>query len=221
MGVLGSLHCVGMCGPLLLAVPNAGHTRRSFLLGRVVYHAGRILTYALLGLVAGAIGLGFALAGIQRWASVAAGAAILAGLLFSSRLALAAPISRMVARVRSRLAGLLRRRGLASTFLLGMLNGLLPCGLVYMACAGALALGSVAWGMAYLVVFGLGTTPALLAVGLAGKVIPPRIRFGLQRVVPAYLALLGVVLILRGMSLGIPFLSPELGRHAAHACGCH
>src|ERR1035441_277600 len=79
LGLVGSLHCAGMCGPLALALPAAGNTTAGYLLGRVAYNTGRIITYCLLGIVFGLAGWTFLLAGLQRWTSIALGAAALLG----------------------------------------------------------------------------------------------------------------------------------------------
>jgi hypothetical protein len=221
LGLIGSLHCAGMCGPLAVALPATGHTRVSFTLGRAAYNLGRVTTYGLLGALFGAIGMTFALAGFQRWASIGAGAAILLGLLASSRYALKTPVAKAVARIRAVFASLLGRRTMGSIFLLGLLNGLLPCGLVYVACAGAVAMGGFVSGVEYMLAFGLGTVPMMLSIGLLGKLIQVGIRLRFQRMIPACLVLLGTLLILRGMSLGIPYVSPVLTAHQASCPACH
>lgn len=211
LGLVGSTHCAGMCGPLVLALPTAGIERRRLFAGRVAYNGGRLLTYAVIGLAFGLLGESFALAGLQRWISIAAGAAILSGLLTSSNLALNGPTQKLVTSLKGRLGRLLVRRGFVPQFGLGLLNGLLPCGLVYAAAAGATATSSAVDGTSYMLAFGLGTVPMMLALGLAGQHIPLGLRFKLQRLVPVSLAIVGILLILRGLSLGIPYLSPVLG----------
>jgi sulfite exporter TauE/SafE len=133
LGLVGSLHCAGMCGPLALALPATGGTRVSFILGRAAYNFGRIATYCALGALFGLAGRTLALAGLQRWLSLGAGVAILVGLTVTSRYALNPPLAHAVAWLKSGLATMLRRRSLGSLWLLGALNGLLPCGLVYVA----------------------------------------------------------------------------------------
>ena len=157
LGLVGSLHCAGMCGPLALALPTTGNARATFVLGRVAYNVGRILTYCLLGAAFGLIGQTLAFAGFQRWVSIAAGLAILLGLLVFSRSTVSLPVARGVTWIKSGLGALLRRRSLASVFSLGVLNGLLPCGLVYAACAGAVATGDLLSGVEYMAAFGFGT----------------------------------------------------------------
>ncbi|MFA6546059.1 MAG: sulfite exporter TauE/SafE family protein, partial [Limisphaerales bacterium] len=211
LGLLGSAHCAGMCGPLALALPATGNARATFLAGRVLYNLGRIVTYAALGAVSGLLGRGFVLAGFQRWISLAAGAAILVSLFVSSRFALSLPAVTAVGWLKTALGSLLQKRSLDSIFTLGLLNGLLPCGLVYAACAAATATGHVLDGALAMFAFGLGTVPMMLGLSLAGPRLHTLLRFKLQRLVPASLAIVGLLLVLRGLALGIPYLSPVPG----------
>jgi uncharacterized protein len=219
LGLAGSLHCAGMCGPLALALPATGRGFAGLLTGRLAYNLGRIVTYALLGVLFGLLGKSLSLIGIQRWVSLGAGGLILAGLLCSTHLGVGTPMTKAVMWLKSGFGALLRRRTFASLGLLGLLNGLLPCGLAYAACAGAAATGGIASGLAYMTLFGLGTLPLMLGIGLSGKALPVALRFKLQQLVPASLAVVGALLVLRGLALGIPYLSPDL---AAGKCShCH
>ena len=219
LGLVGSAHCAGMCGPLALALPRS--ERGKFLLGRVLYNLGRVVTYMLMGAFFGLLGHGFALAGLQRWISLVIGVAILAGLFLSPRFAHALPVTRFVSWLKASLGLLFQRRALTSMFVIGLLNGLLPCGLVYIACAAAVATGSLLGGMEYMIAFGLGTLPMMLAISLAGMKLQFVLRLRLQRLIPVSLAIVGVLLLLRGMALGIPFVSPELPAQPAVASCCH
>ncbi len=218
LGLVGSLHCAGMCGPLALAMPAAGNSRSAFLLGRLAYNSGRVLTYCLLGLLFGVIGQSLAVAGLQRWLSVTAGVAILGVFAASSRFALNTPFARAVGTLKKPLADLLQRRNLGSQFALGSLNGLLPCGLVYVACAGAAASGSWREGTVFMLAFGAGTVPMMLGIGLLGRRLSLALRFKWQKLIPASVVVMGLLLILRGMSLGIPYLSPDLSNDPT---ACH
>ena len=223
LGLAGSLHCAGMCGPLALALPMTGNTTAAFVLGRVAYNLGRITTYVLLGALFGLIGVTFAVAGLQRWVSLAVGVAILATFVTSSRIAMNTPVTNAVAWLKSQLAKMLQRRSLGSVLLLGLLNGALPCGLVYVACAGAVASGRFLSGIEYMLVFGLGTIPMMLGIGLAGKKLQLAVRLKFQKVIPLCRVALAALLILRGLSLGIPYLSPDLSHGPNHgSCpACH
>ncbi len=220
LGLVGSLHCAAMCGPLLLALPVPLDGAGRFVAGRLVYQLGRLATYCLLGVVAGVVGRTILLAGFQRWLSIALGVAILLGFLVSKKAALSAPVVRLVARLKSAMSAQLRQRGFRSLALLGMLNGLLPCGLVYVALAGAVAWGGLLDGIAYMALFGLGTVPMMLAIGLSGKMFPPAFRLKLRGAIPVGVCLVAGLLILRGLALGIPYVSPALVAGVPAGC-CH
>lgn len=219
LGLLGGLHCAGMCGPLMLALPVVGSSPARFLAGRLVYQLGRVLTYGGLGVVSGLLGRGLVAAGVGRWVSIALGAALLAGLWGSPRWLEAAWLTRLVAQLKRSMGVYLRTRTMPALATLGLLNGLLPCGLVYAACAGAAAAGSLRAGVEYMLVFGLGTTPMMLGISLSGRLLPGTVRLRLRHLVPFGVAAVGCLLILRGLSLGIPYLSPDLSG-ATPAC-CH
>lgn len=218
---MGSLHCAGMCGPLVLALPSSGSTRFSQIAGRLAYNAGRIGIYGLLGAVFGLVGQTLVLAGVQRWLSVGAGIVILAGLAASRRFPLNQPLAKSVAWIKRPFARLILRRSTFSLFLIGGLNGLLPCGLVYVACAASVSAGDVSGGVRYMTVFGLGTLPMMLGIGLAGRHVQLAIRRRFNRLVPACLIVLGCLFILRGMSLGIPYISPDLSPDRVGTIHCH
>lgn len=221
LGFAGSLHCAGMCGPIVLAMPLAGVGRITQITGRLAYNGGRIVTYGVLGIVFGVFGQMLSMVGVQRWVSIGAGTLILLCLFAWPLRGSKSLISRPVSRLKFALGGLLHRRTVGSQFLFGGLNGLLPCGLVYVACAAAATTGTIISGVQYMVVFGLGTVPMMFGLGLAGRLLHARLQGRVQRVIPVALAVMGVLLILRGMSLGIPFLSPDLaGGDGAGSC-CH
>lgn len=198
---MGSLHCAGMCGPLLLLTPVAGTTQGEFVASRLTYHGGRLMTYALIGGVFGAIGESIVLAGLQRWLSMAVGVAMLLAI------ALAAPLKTQLwkfpARIKSMFGSLLRRKSYAAIFGLGATNGLLPCGLVYMAATASVAMGSLRGGVGYMFLFGLGTLPMMLGISFAGK----RLNLGrfpaLQKLAPIAVAAVAILLIVRAEPLGL------------------
>ena len=218
LGLVGSLHCAGMCGPLALALPPAGNTTPANVLGRIAYNAGRIITYCVLGIVFGLAGWTFLMAGLQRWVSIALGVALLLGLFASRRLALARPVTSAVNQLKASMSVLLRRRSFVALAVLGLLNGLLPCGLVYVACAGAAATGGILAGAQYMAAFGVGTVPMMLAISLSGNLVPTSLRLKLAKTIPVCVFLLAALLILRGMSLGIPYLSPDMSGSGPSCC---
>jgi len=200
-------------------LPATGTGTVGYVTGRLAYNLGRITTYSLLGVVFGLLGRSLALIGVQRWLSLGAGIVILAGLLLSTRAGLGTPMVKAVVWLKSGFGALLRRRTLSSPGLMGLLNGLPPCGLLHAPCSGAPAPGRLGSGAAYMALFGLGTVPLMLGIGLSGKALPIALRFKLQQIAPLSLAVVGALLVLRGLALGIPYLSPDL---AAGTCAhCH
>jgi len=149
-------------------------------------------------------------AGFQRWLSISLGVAILLGFLISKQAAVSAPVVRMVGWLKSAMSAQLRQRGFRALALLGMLNGLLPCGLVYVALAGALAQGGLLDSVVYMALFGLGTVPTMLGIGLSGKLFSLAFRLKLRQAIPVGVCLVAGLLILRGLGLGIPYVSPAL-----------
>lgn len=219
LGFLGSFHCIGMCGPIALALPvhQAGALKKHLLI--FSYNAGRVATYACFGLLSGAIGKGFAMAGLQQMLSVAIGVLILLGLLVPQVLKHRAHgrVFGFFNAVKQKLAALLQGKRRSSLFYIGLLNGLLPCGLVYAALSGAIATGTVWGGALFMAAFGLGTLPMMLALPHLGQYIGAAFRTRLRRAVPVFVSLMAVLLILRGLNLGIPYISPMVS--TCHTAG--
>jgi uncharacterized protein len=220
LGLAGSLHCAGMCGPLLCALPVVGQGRASFYAGRFLYNLGRIGMYGLLGLVFGALGKTLSIAGLQRWLSLAAGCAVLIGLLASAKWSMNTPVWEAVALLKKAFARLLQRRSYGGLFALGALNGLLPCGLVYVASAGAVASGELWQGALYMLAFGAGTLPMMLGIGLVSLKLRQLFGQRARILIPVSVAMLGLLLVVRGLSLGIPYLSPDLSSGHASCPAC-
>ena len=214
LGILGSFHCVGMCGPLALSIPLKNDNLWSKFLGSGLYNAGRVITYSIMGLVFGLVGESFAFFGFQQWLSISLGGLILIFLFTRnySRTQLNTPgwISRFFTRLRTSLGRLYTHKTYSSLLLIGLLNGLLPCGLVYMAMAGSVASGSPVYSVSFMAGFGLGTLPAMWAIAFFGHFMAAGTRMRLRRVYPYVMALMAGLLIVRGLGLGIPYLSPKM-----------
>lgn len=224
LGALSSAHCVGMCGPIALAVPSARSSFTGRSMDALLLNGGRVLTYAVLGALFGTFGRGLHLAGLQQAASIGMGvlmlAAVLVPALFRKDIFATAAIGGL-GRLRSMLAHNLRRTSPQALVLTGLLNGLLPCGMVYFAVAGALVQDGALNGALFMAAFGLGTWPAMLAVRLGGGLVTGMWRKGMRRAAPYVFALLGVLFILRGMNLGIPYVSPVLHEVPVGQQECH
>ena len=214
IGLFGSFHCVGMCGPITLALPGGYNQRWSWVFGRVLYNLGRIITYSLLGIIFGVIGQSIALAGYQQSLSVAMGIVILLGVFLPSKYATKifpfAPFQRLMLAIRRFWGRLFSNNSHPSLLVIGILNGFLPCGFVYVGLAGAMSTGGILSSAAYMALFGLGTFPIMLATALAGNWIGIEVRRFIQKLVPVGAVLLAVLFILRGLSLGIPYISPKM-----------
>ncbi|PSR12500.1 MAG: sulfite exporter TauE/SafE family protein [Bacteroidetes bacterium] len=205
-GLLGSLHCVGMCGPLALALPFGQQPGRVGAL--LLYNFGRITTYTAMGGLMGFLGQGVFLVGLQSWVSLLLGGLLLAIGLFSVQVEFniwnAPLLAGGYVRLKSAFARLVKQTGFSAIFSLGMLNGLLPCGLVYLALAGALTVGNWWAGMLYMTAFGLGTLPLLLTFTLLGQRIGKIGQGYLRRAYPIALAGVGIFLIWRALQFQLP-----------------
>lgn len=208
MGFLGSFHCIGMCGPIVLALPSKGVQYK------LLYNIGRTITYMLLGLAVGLIGQGAVFAGLQQSLSIGVGVVMLVIIVFTKYKHFDLPtngvLNKIYASVKTKLAPLFKSKSFFAPLFIGILNGLLPCGLVYAALFTALSMGSIVGGANYMLFFGLGTIPIMLGLGIFSGFTTPSLRTKLNKMVPYFLALVAILLILRGLNLGIPYVSPQL-----------
>ncbi len=214
IGLFGSVHCVGMCGPIMLALPGTPHRKLTFWIGRLLYNFGRIVTYCFLGFLAGLVGKSIHVSGYQQTLSISIGVAILFSVFLPTRLGLRLfpflPVEKVKIKLKYWWGILLKQHSVNSMFLIGLLNGFLPCGFVYLGLAGALSTGTVMGSIGYMSLFGLGTVPILLATSWLSKLITVRIRHAILRLLPAGVVILALLFILRGLSLGIPYISPKI-----------
>lgn len=213
LGLAGSLHCVGMCGPLSMAVPGLYGSTINKWIGAFIYHSGRALTYAGFGLIFGSVGKSLSLAGMQTRISVVAGIImIVMGLIPIFQNAFEKFFAKILASLKIHtLRGKLlkNRQSPLSILLLGSLNGLLPCGLVYVALTGAIGTGNPVKGAVFMFFFGLGTLPALYVLSVGGRYALSIRGFDAGKVISSVTVAVGLLFILRGADLGIPFISPN------------
>lgn len=209
-GFLGSFHCVGMCGSLVLAL-QARHWYYA-----ITYHLGRSLMYAILGLLFGLFGRGLYVAGFQQYLSVFLGISMIIFVLLPTQ---NFPIFyKFYQKARQFFKPMQQENKLFSTFILGFLNGLLPCGLVYAAIFAAISTADAAYGALYMFLFGLGTMPMLLGLSFTQQNIPLKWRTNLAKIVPYFIILVGILLIMRGLDLGIPYISPHFAPYIIACC---
>ncbi len=213
LGLIGSFHCVGMCGPIAIALPLPRKNLTYKLSGVFLYNIGRVITYGILGAVFGLIGEGVQLAGFQKVVSVLMGSIMIISVLFPyifrNRVSLDSFFTAYVGRFVGKFRKLFKMQSLSSLLIIGLLNGLLPCGLVYIAIAGAINTNDVNLGILYMVFFGLGTIPMLAFVTIAGNLVRGPFRSKINKIIPWVVVVIGILFILRGLSLGIPYVSPK------------
>jgi uncharacterized protein len=221
-GFLGSMHCVGMCGPLAMSVPVKNQLFHSISL----YQLGRLLSYSVLGALVGTLGWAIGSTGFQRYLSIASGIIIIGmvivpyllrktGHTYSFHMGAFFPNT-----LKQALGKLYKKKTNLAALGIGALNGLLPCGLVYYALAGALAMGEVHLGSLYMLLFGIGTLPALTALMIVKNKVVFQHRQYLFKAIPYFTVMIGLLLILRGMHLGIPYVSPN-NIEEKHTLSCH
>jgi len=223
IGFLGSFHCVGMCGPIALSLPIMHEAKAKRLLLILLYNLGRATTYAILGAMVGMVSNRFFLTGYQQVLSIALGCLILVVLLAGKFINLEATVFKGF---HQHIQGLLAKylhgqKSTAHFYVIGAVNGLLPCGLVYMGVAAAAATGTVANAAWLMFAFGLGTLPLMFSLMIVGRAIPVTVKQQLRKVLPYCIGLMACLLILRGMNLGIPFVSPIMNHAASGVVSCH
>ena len=211
-GLLGSFHCIGMCGPIAFMLPIDRQTRWRSIVQTGIYHSGRIFSYALIGAIFGLLGRGFYFFGLQQQLSIVVGLLMILSIALPKlfqRVPISKSILRFTSTIKNTLGSSLKKKDNPTFFTIGFFNGLLPCGLVYMAIFGALTSSTFYDGAIYMALFGLGTVPLMSAVVLLGNLTNYVNRRRIQRLIPVVVVVIGVFFVLRGLGLGIPYVSPK------------
>jgi len=223
LGLAGSVHCIGMCGPLAMSVPVAGG-RWSRAGAGFLYNTGRVATYSAIGLLFGLAGRSMTWFGWQQRFSLILGILILLFVLvpgLHTNRWLSAGAGKLFMKLRNRFSAVLFQGTPLSIVLSGILNGLLPCGLVYLALAGAAATGNGLDGAVFMMFFGWGTLPVMFSVVIFGASLKQNFRSKMRSIYPALMAVMAILLIIRGLNLGIPYLSPKMPVNTAEMVDCH
>ncbi|WP_282075613.1 sulfite exporter TauE/SafE family protein [Maribacter aquivivus] len=212
LGLMGSLHCVGMCGPIAFMLP-VDRTNNYKKFGQIfIYHFGRLMAYALIGLIFGLLGKGLSIFGIQQKLSIGIGIIMIVIVLIPyktfNKYNLSKPIYKVISKVKNQLGKELKKKSPDTFLTIGFLNGFLPCGLVYMALFGSIAMGDAFKGSLYMMLFGLGTLPLMTAAIYFSNLLKGGIRQKVQKAIPVFVVIIGALFILRGLGLGIPYVSP-------------
>lgn len=221
MGALSSFHCIGMCGPLTFILPLNNANKFDKIKGVLLYNIGRVSTYTLLGLALGNLGKRILITTSEQKISVVLGCAIVLFALYTllRKHFAVVRIATVEQHLQKAMITLSQKRGLSSLYFMGMLNGLLPCGMVSLALTAAVATGSIQGGATFMAAFGSGTLPLMLMFSLFGYAISFPVRNYIKKLMPVMLFAAGALLILRGMNIGIPYISPHI--EAASAVSCH
>ncbi len=212
-GLLSSFHCIGMCGPIALMLPLDRNNQAKKVTQIITYHLGRLIAYALIGFVFGMLGKGFLLAGLQQKTSIILGIAIILVVVIPEKVLanfnFSKPIFKMISVVKSALGTQFKNKSYQSLFTIGLLNGFLPCGMVYVALFGAVAMQSPTLGVLYMIMFGLGTIPLMSSLVYLKNFMTISLRNKIQKAIPYVAVFIGTLFILRGLGLDIPYISPS------------
>lgn len=212
-GLISSFHCIGMCGPIAMMLPVDRTNQAKKITQIITYHIGRLSAYGAIGFIFGLLGKGFFLAGIQQNLSIFIGIAMIVVVLIPekifARYNFSKPVYRLISKIKTVLGSQFRNKSYKSLFTIGLLNGFLPCGMVYVALFGAIAMQSESLGVLYMVLFGIGTVPMMSSIVYINSFLTVPIRNKIQKVIPYVAVLIGCLFILRGLGLGIPYISPS------------
>ena len=213
LGLLSSFHCVGMCGPIAFVLPVDRTNKYKQAYQTLLYHLGRLLAYASIGLLFGLLGKGLYMAGFQQRLSILLGILMIALVLIPLRILnkynFSKPVYQGISIIKSKLGLYLKKKSSRAIFTIGFFNGFLPCGMVYMALVGAVATSEFYLGGLYMFLFGLGTIPMMTVAVYSKNIFSLNIRNKIQKAIPVFVVVIGILFILRGMGLGIPYVSPK------------
>ncbi len=213
LGLLGSFHCLGMCGPIAFILPVDRNNKAKMSLQTLLYHIGRMTAYASIGLIFGYVGKGISLVGFQQKVSLIVGIVMVVLAFVPAtkvlRLKPLAGWNKFVYFVKNSLSNYLQKRSTLGFYVIGFFNGLLPCGLVYIALVGAMATGEPLMGALYMAIFGLGTAPMMSLAIYLGNFVSVKVRNKINKLIPYAVVFVGILFVLRGLNLGIKYLSPS------------
>ena len=212
-GLISSLHCIGMCGPIVMMLPVDRKNKTKKAAQILTYHFGRILAYASIGFIFGLLGQGFFMAGFQQQLSIFVGILMIVFVLVPSKITakynFSNAIFRIIGNVKAVLRNQFKNKSYQSLFAIGFLNGFLPCGMLYVALFGAIAMQSPFFGSLYMILFGFGTIPLLSSVLYLDTFLSISARNKIQKMMPIVVICIGLLFICRGLGLGIPYISPS------------
>ncbi len=226
LGLFGSLHCIGMCGPIAFMLPVDRSNQLKKVTQIFIYHFGRLMAYGIIGLVFGLLGKGLYIFGLQQKLSIIIGIMMIVAVLIPSTMFskynFSKPVYKIISKIKNKLGQELKKKTPDTFLTIGFLNGFLPCGLVYIALFGAIAMGNTFKGSLYMIVFGIGTIPLMTTAVYLSNLLKGPIRSKVQKLIPVFVVIMGLLFILRGLGLGIPYVSPKPMNHLVSAeMDCH
>ncbi len=209
LGLFGSIHCVGMCGPLAFSLLPGINERSLHAVKKAVgYNFGRVFSYSTLGFITGMFGGALNFSGLQKPLGIAVGVFLILLFLFSldiEKFLFKSPIyskffSNYSSFFSNQFKGLIRQ----NSFFIGILNGFIPCGLVYLALAGALSSGNAFKGAQFMMFFGLGTFPAMFALLTSVSFLDFKRKIQFKRILSVLQLFVGIFIIYRAINTNIP-----------------
>lgn len=213
LGLMGSLHCVGMCGPIAFMLPVDRESNIKKFTQIFIYHFGRLVAYSIMGLLFGLLGKSLQVFGLQQKLSIIIGVVMILVILIPyktfNKYNFSKPIYKVISKVKSQLGKELQKKTPDTFLTIGFLNGFLPCGLVYMALFGAIAMANIWEGTLYMLLFGIGTIPLMTTAIYFSNLLKGVTKQKVQKLIPAFVIIIGVLFILRGLGLSIPYISPK------------
>ncbi len=225
-GLISSFHCIGMCGPIAMMLPVDRQNQSKKAAQIVTYHLGRLTAYSTIGLIFGLLGRGLYLAGFQQKMSIFIGISMIALVLIPERVVakynFSKPVFKLISKIKMALGGQFKNKSYKSLFTIGLLNGFLPCGMVYVALFGAVAMQNEFFGVFYMFLFGLGTVPVMSSVVCFNSFLTISTRNNIQKFIPFVAVIIGILFIFRGLGLGIPYISPsDMSLFVQSSPNCH
>lgn len=215
-----------MCGPIAMMLPVDRTNEAKKVTQIITYHIGKLTAYGFLGLIFGLLGRSFYLAGMQQQLSIIVGILMILVALVPEKVFakynFSKPVYKIISKVKSNLGQQFKNKSYKSLFTIGLLNGFLPCGMVYVAIFGAIAMQSVSLGIFYMLLFGIGTIPMLTAMIYISNLLSFSFRGTIQKAIPIIAVVIGILFIIRGLGLDIPYLSPSnLSLFVQSEANCH
>ena len=214
-----------MCGPIAFILPINRSSIITKTVGLSAYNIGRVLTYCLLGLMVGLFGEGLRFAGVSQTISIVLGVLLLFTVLISKKVFNVSFLGKYFIRfnnvLKSKLGTTLKKRSVPALFITGSLNGLIPCGAVFIALQAALLQPSIEQSALFMTIYGLGTIPMMFSIAYLSNSMSGIIKNKVTKIMPVITIVVALLLIVRGLNLDIPYISPAYDVQSNEMSCCH